>query len=164
MMVQNRPAKESAIKAPNKGMKLAVPLQMVIVLEACTSGMLSSFVRYVIMLEWKPFAANLSHISFAGKQRGQQLVYLAHEFIIIIKIACGIQAYVCVNIYCATKLSSLVQASNTLTSCCESVTYFICWETLGAIWGEWIFAPNLQTIYVVKYPCFETIQQNAYVF
>ena len=70
MMVQNRPAKESAIKAPNNGRKLAVPLKMVSVLVARTSGMLSSFVRYVIMLEWKPVAANLSHISFAGKQRG----------------------------------------------------------------------------------------------
>ena len=71
MIVKNRPAKESALKAPNNGMKLDVPVKLVSVLEACTSGMLSSCVRYVIMLAWKPVAANLSHISFAGKQKGQ---------------------------------------------------------------------------------------------
>lgn len=71
MMVQNRPAKESAIKAPINGVKLAVPLKLVRVLEACTSGMFSSCVRYVIMLEWKPVVANLSHISFAVK-RGER--------------------------------------------------------------------------------------------
>jgi hypothetical protein len=66
-MVQKRPAKESAIKAPINGVRLAVPLKLVRVLEAFTSGRLSSCVRYVIMLAWKPVAANLSHISFPVK-------------------------------------------------------------------------------------------------
>lgn len=64
-MVKNRPANESAIKAPKSGVKLEVPAKLVRVLEAATSGMFSSWVRYVIMLAWKPAPANLSHISFA---------------------------------------------------------------------------------------------------
>ncbi|KAK0597022.1 hypothetical protein LWI29_021042 [Acer saccharum] len=45
VMVQNLPAKESAMRAPMRGVKLAVPLKLVRVLEAGTSGMFSSCVR-----------------------------------------------------------------------------------------------------------------------
>lgn len=69
MMVQNRPAKESAIKAPIRGVKLAVPPKLVRVLEALTSGKFSCCVKYVIILAWNPVAANLSHISFAAPKK-----------------------------------------------------------------------------------------------
>ena len=49
MIVQNRPAKESAIRAPIRGVKLEVPPKFVRVLEALTKGKFSSLVRYVIM-------------------------------------------------------------------------------------------------------------------
>lgn len=65
MMVQNRPAKESAMRAPINGVKLAVPPKFVRVLEALTRGMFSSFVRYDIMFACEPVDANLSHISLA---------------------------------------------------------------------------------------------------
>lgn len=45
MMVQKRPAKESAMKAPMRGVKLEVPEKLVRVLEADTSGMFISWVR-----------------------------------------------------------------------------------------------------------------------
>lgn len=40
MMVQNRPRKESATKAPTRGVKLDVPPKFVRVLEAWTRGRL----------------------------------------------------------------------------------------------------------------------------
>ena len=40
-MVQNRPANESAIKAPIKGVRLAVPLKLETILEAFTRGKFS---------------------------------------------------------------------------------------------------------------------------
>ena len=67
MMVQKRPAKESAMRAPIRGVKPAVPPKLVSVLEAFTMGKLSTWVRYVIMLAWNPVAANLSHISFPAE-------------------------------------------------------------------------------------------------
>ena len=66
-IVQKRPAKESAIKAPTKGVKLAVPPKFVNVLDASTSGICIFCVRYVIMLALKPVVANRSQISFAVK-------------------------------------------------------------------------------------------------
>lgn len=39
VMVQKRPAKESAMKAPSKGVRLAVPLKLVRVLAALVRGM-----------------------------------------------------------------------------------------------------------------------------
>lgn len=65
-MVQNLPAKESAIMAPIRGVKLDSPLKLVRMLEAFTNGMFSCWVRYVIILAWYPTAANLSHISLAA--------------------------------------------------------------------------------------------------
>lgn len=50
MIVQKRPAKESAIRAPMRGVKLEVPPKLVRMLEAFTSGKFSSVVKYVIML------------------------------------------------------------------------------------------------------------------
>lgn len=50
MIVQNRPAKESAIRAPTSGMKLEVPPKLVRVFDAFTRGKFSTSVRYVIML------------------------------------------------------------------------------------------------------------------
>lgn len=38
MMVQNRPAKESAMRAPIRGVKLDVPLKLEMVLDALTRG------------------------------------------------------------------------------------------------------------------------------
>lgn len=49
-MVQNLPAKESAMRAPMSEVKLDVPPKLVRVLEACTKGMFSSWVRYDIKL------------------------------------------------------------------------------------------------------------------
>lgn len=66
-MVQYRPAKESAMRAPNNGVKLPAPLKYEMVLEALTSGMFSSFVRYVIMFDLQPMDANMSHTSLAAK-------------------------------------------------------------------------------------------------
>jgi len=40
-MVQKRPAKESAIRAPKRGVKLEVPAKAVSKLEAGTNGMFS---------------------------------------------------------------------------------------------------------------------------
>ena len=45
MMVQNVPAHVSAIKAPTSGVRLAAPSKLVIVLEAVTDGMFSTWVR-----------------------------------------------------------------------------------------------------------------------
>lgn len=64
-IVQKRPAKESAIKAPTKGVRLVVPFKFVSVLDASTSGMCIFCVRYVIILALKPVVANRSHILFA---------------------------------------------------------------------------------------------------
>lgn len=44
-IVQKRPAKESAIKAPIRGVKLAVPPKFERVMEAGTIGMFSTSVR-----------------------------------------------------------------------------------------------------------------------
>lgn len=66
VIVQNRPAKESAIRAPMRGVKPAVPPKLVRVLDACTIGRFSCWVRYVIMFAWNPVVANLSHTSFAA--------------------------------------------------------------------------------------------------
>lgn len=66
MMVQNRPAKESAMRAPINGVKLPRPPKLVMVLEALTRGKFSSLVRYVIMFACEPLDANLSHASFAA--------------------------------------------------------------------------------------------------
>lgn len=63
-MVQKRPAKESAIRAPMREVKLDVAEKLVRMLEAGTRGMLRSCVKYVIMLAWNPELANLSHTSF----------------------------------------------------------------------------------------------------
>lgn len=65
MMVQKRPANESAMKAPMRGVKLEAPPKLVRVLDALTRGRFSTCVRYVIMLAWKPEAANRSHASLA---------------------------------------------------------------------------------------------------
>lgn len=70
-MVQNRPAKESAIRAPMSGVKPAVPPKLARVFEACTIGMFSCWVRYVIIFAWNPVVANLSHTSFAAHQRNR---------------------------------------------------------------------------------------------
>lgn len=64
VMVQKRPAKESAIRAPMREVKLDVAEKLVRMLEAGTRGMLRSCVKYVIMLAWNPELANLSHTSF----------------------------------------------------------------------------------------------------
>lgn len=69
VMVQNLPAKESAMTAPMIGVRLPVPEKLVSVVEALTRGMCSSWVRYVIMLAWKPVAANLSQNSLAGNHQ-----------------------------------------------------------------------------------------------
>jgi len=45
VMVQKRPAKESAIMAPMRGVKLDVPPKFVKVFEAATNGMFSSWVK-----------------------------------------------------------------------------------------------------------------------
>lgn len=66
-MVQNLPAKESAMRAPMRGVKPEVPPKLVRMLEARTSGKFSTWVKYVIKFVWKPLNANLSHISFAEK-------------------------------------------------------------------------------------------------
>ncbi|KAL0346136.1 UNVERIFIED_CONTAM: hypothetical protein Sradi_4444900 [Sesamum radiatum] len=49
-IVQKRPAKESAMKAPMRGVKLEVPLKLERVLDALTRGKFRTCVRYVIML------------------------------------------------------------------------------------------------------------------
>ena len=49
MMVEKQPANASASRAPMRGVKPAVPLKLVRVLEALTRGKLSTCVRYVIM-------------------------------------------------------------------------------------------------------------------
>lgn len=51
VMVQKRPAKESAMRAPIREVKLEVAAKLVRMLEAGTRGMLRSCVKYVIMLE-----------------------------------------------------------------------------------------------------------------
>jgi hypothetical protein len=66
MMVQKRPAKESAASAPRTGVRLDVPPKLVSVLDASTSGKCISCVRYVIMLALKPPVANRSKISLAA--------------------------------------------------------------------------------------------------
>jgi len=45
VMVQNRPAKESAIRAPMMGVRAEVPLKLLSVLVASTRGMWSSSVK-----------------------------------------------------------------------------------------------------------------------
>lgn len=44
-MVQNLPAKESAMKAPRRGVKLETPLKLLRVFEAETNGMFNCCVR-----------------------------------------------------------------------------------------------------------------------
>lgn len=51
VMVQKRPAKESAMRAPIREVKLEVAAKLVRMLEAGTRGILRSCVKYVIMLE-----------------------------------------------------------------------------------------------------------------
>lgn len=55
------------MRAPISVVKLPAPLKYEMVLEALTSGMFSSFVKYVIMFDRQPTDANMSHMSFAGK-------------------------------------------------------------------------------------------------
>jgi len=64
MMVQKRPAKESAASAPRMGVRLEVPPKLLSRLEASTSGRCSCCVRYVIRLAPKPAVANRSQTSF----------------------------------------------------------------------------------------------------
>ncbi|CAI9087780.1 OLC1v1021949C1 [Oldenlandia corymbosa var. corymbosa] len=64
--VQNLPANESAMKAPNNGVRLAVPEKLVRVLAALVIGIFISLVKYVIMFARNPAAANFSHISLAA--------------------------------------------------------------------------------------------------
>jgi hypothetical protein len=45
VIVQNRPAKESAHKAPIRGVKLDVPPKFVSVFEAATNGIFNSCVK-----------------------------------------------------------------------------------------------------------------------
>lgn len=82
MMVQNLPAKESAMRAPMIGVRLEVPLKLVRVLEACTNGKFSTWVRYVIMLALKPLVANLSQTSFAEIiTKTHQLIICSRQFV-----------------------------------------------------------------------------------
>jgi hypothetical protein len=64
-MVQKRPAKESAMRPPTSGVRLAVPLKLVMMLEASTSGRCSWRVRYEIRFELNPTLAIRSQKSFA---------------------------------------------------------------------------------------------------
>lgn len=65
VMVQNRPTNASEIKAPSKGVKLAVPPKLVRVLAALVTGICSCVVKYLIILVLNPTTANFSQISFA---------------------------------------------------------------------------------------------------
>lgn len=68
VMVQKRPANESAMRAPMSAVKLEVAAKLVRMFEAGTRGMFKSCVKYVIMLAWNPVLANLSHISFPANK------------------------------------------------------------------------------------------------
>lgn len=79
-MVQNRPTNASEIKAPSKGVKLAVPPKLVRVLAALVTGICSCVVKYLIILVLNPTTANFSQISFAThthtqKNSSSKLVY-----------------------------------------------------------------------------------------
>jgi hypothetical protein len=65
VMVQKRPAQESATRPPMSGVRLAVPLKLVMMLEASTSGRCSWRVRYEIRFELNPTLAIRSQKSFA---------------------------------------------------------------------------------------------------
>lgn len=77
VMVQNLPAKVSAMKAPSNGVKLAVPPKFVRVLAALVNGRWSSFVKYIIIFAPNPTTANFSHISFAAKKRKKHKFHLS---------------------------------------------------------------------------------------
>ena len=69
VMVQNRPANESAIRAPMMVVRLEVPPKLVRVLEAATRGKCSWVVKYEIMFALNPAMANLSQISFPASKK-----------------------------------------------------------------------------------------------
>lgn len=72
VIVQNRPANESAARASMIGVGAEVPPNLLSLLVASTRGMWSSVVKYETMFALNPAAANLSKTSF-GVERRQKL-------------------------------------------------------------------------------------------